>query len=111
VEAGCQTSARPDDLYGNVLVLGFLIVQCLDGVFTYIGIATWGPAIEANPLISSAVAAAGPEVGLTGAKLIAAGCGIVLHLLRVHAVVAVLTAFYLLAAIVPWTAVFLVAAL
>ena len=47
-------------LFGNVAVLSFLVVQALDGVLTYIGIAFWGPGIEANPIISSAVAYAGP---------------------------------------------------
>jgi hypothetical protein len=96
------------DLFGNLVVVGFLVVQCLDGIFTYIGIAIWGPGIEANPLISSAVALAGPAAGLAGAKLVAVFCGILLHLLRIHAVVALLTAFYLAVAIIPWTALFLV---
>ena len=108
MERICQPWDAGKDLYGNVLVVGFLIVQCLDGVLTYIGMATWGPSIEANPLISSAVAIAGPGIGVTGAKLVAAACGILLHLLRVHGIVAVLTAFYLAVAIVPWTALFIV---
>ena len=43
-----------------------------------------GRRIEANPLVSSAVAMAGPGAGLAAAKLLAASCGIILHLLRVH---------------------------
>lgn len=106
MERLCRRWDAADDIYGNLLVIGFLIVQCLDGMFTYVGIATWGPSIEANPLISSAVAIAGPGPGLTAAKLVAAGCGMVLHLLRVHGVIALLTVFYLAAAIVPWSALF-----
>jgi uncharacterized protein DUF5658 len=94
-------------LYGDVVVLGFLIVQCLDGAFTYLGVTIWGPGIEANPLVKTAVAAAGLGLGLAGTKLMAMGFGIVLHLCRVHTVVAVLTALYLAAAILPWTALFL----
>jgi hypothetical protein len=97
-------------LYGNVVVIGFMVVQCLDGMLTYIGILTWGLAIEANPLITSAVSLAGVGPGLTGAKLIAASFGIVLHLLQVHGVIALLTAFYLIAAIAPWTALLLLGA-
>ena len=92
------------DVYGNVAVIGFLLVQCLDGMLTYVGIVIWGPAIEANPLITSAVALAGPGAGLTAAKLVAVSCGIVLHLLRVHGIVVLLTAFYLIVAVAPWTA-------
>jgi hypothetical protein len=107
MERLCRPWDAADDLYGNALVIGFMLVQCLDGVFTYIGIATFGPSIEANPLVSSAVAFAGPGAGLTATKLLAAFCGIVLHLLRVHGLVAALTLFYLAVAIVPWTGLFL----
>jgi len=94
-------------LFGDVAVLSFLVVQALDGVLTYIGIAWWGPGIEANPIVSSAVAYAGPGAGLTVAKLVAAGCGILLHVRRVHTLVAFLTALYIAAAILPWAAIFL----
>jgi hypothetical protein len=53
------------------------------------------------------VALVGPGAGLTATKLLAACCGIVLHLLRVHGLVAALTAFYLAVAIVPWAGLFL----
>lgn len=109
MERLCRPWDAADDVYGNVLVIGFILVQCLDGIFTYIGIATFGPTIEANPLISSAIAVAGPGAGLTAAKLLAAACGIVLHLLRVHGLVAALTAFYVVVAILPWAGLFLIA--
>jgi hypothetical protein len=82
-------------------------MQCLDGVLTYLGIGIWGPSIEANPLISSAMAAAGVVAGLGGAKLVAIGLGMLLHLRRVHNLVALLTAIYFAAAVLPWTALFL----
>lgn len=94
-------------VFGDLAVLGFVLVQCLDGVFTYLGVRMWGPGIEANPLVSSAMTFAGLGVGLAGTKLIAVTLGIVLHLRRTHVIVAILTAFYLAAAIVPWTALFL----
>jgi hypothetical protein len=93
--------------FGDAMVLGFLLVQCLDGVFTYLGVKMWGPSVEANPIVSSAIAAAGPGLGLVGAKLVAMGFGILLHLRRVHIIVALLTALYLAAAVLPWTALFL----
>ena len=97
----------PQCRFGDVAVVCFLIVQCLDGAFTYLGVKIWGLGIEANPLVSSAVAAAGLGVGLAGAKLVAIGFGILLHLCRVHNLVALLTAIYVAAAIIPWTALFL----
>ena len=98
---------RSDTLFGNIVVIGFLIVQALDGGLTYVGISIWGPEIEANPLLSSAISYAGVGASLALAKAVAIGFGIVLHLCRVHMLVAVLTAFYVAAAIIPWTALLL----
>jgi hypothetical protein len=103
----CKRWNVPRCLFGDLVVIGFFVVQGLDGIFTYLGVSIWGPGIEANPLISSAVAAAGPATALTAAKLIAVGFGIVLHRNRVHNLVALLTALYLAAAILPWTRLFL----
>ena len=102
-----KPSNDPDSLFGNVVVLGFLIVQVLDGSLTYLGVSIWGPGIEANPLLSSAMRYAGIVTSLAAAKSVAIGFGIVLHLYRAHTVVALLTLFYVGAAIVPWAALFL----
>jgi hypothetical protein len=93
--------------FGNVAFLGFLFVQWLDGIYTYLGIVRWGPHIEANPLITSAVGYAGLGTGLASMKLLAIACGMLLHLQGVHHLIALLTGFYLLAAILPWTILFL----
>jgi hypothetical protein len=98
----------PRSRFGDVVVLSFVITQCLDGALTYLGISLWGLAAEGNPLITSAVSYAGLGVGLAGAKLFAVGLGIALHLCRVHNVVAALTIVYIVCAIVPWTALFLI---
>jgi hypothetical protein len=105
--AFCQPWDSADNRFGNIAVLAFFVVQFLDGALTYLGIATWGIGIEANPIISSAVAYAGPETGLAAAKGVAIACGMVLHLRRIHHVVALLSLFYLGVAIVPWAALFL----
>jgi hypothetical protein len=98
---------EPRSLFGDLVVLTFVVMQCLDGVFTYLGVAIWGPGIEANPLISSAMGAVGVAYGVGCAKAIAIGFGMLLHLRRVHNLVAALTAIYFAAAILPWTALFL----
>jgi hypothetical protein len=98
---------EPRSMFGDLVVLSFVVMQCLDGVFTYLGVSIWGPGIEANPLIASAMTAVGVIAGIGGAKLLAITFGIVLHLRRVHNLVAVLTAIYFTAAILPWTALFL----
>jgi len=83
-------------------------MQCLDGVFTYLGVGIWGPSIEANPIVASAMEAGGLTAGLCIAKLVAIGFGMLLHLRRVHNLVALLTAIYFMVAIVPWAALLLV---
>lgn len=97
----------PKSLFGDLVVVSFLVVQYLDGVFTYLGLRIWGPGIEANPIISSAITAGGVVIGLGGAKAVAMAFGILLHLRGVHMLVLVLTAIYFTVAIVPWTALFL----
>jgi hypothetical protein len=97
----------PRCLFGDFVVLAFFAAQLLDGMFTYVGVSVWGPAIEANPLVSSAVAVAGLGAGLTGVKAIAIAFGMLLHLRRLHNLVALLTAIYFAIAILPWTAIFL----
>src|SRR5215831_16054875 len=55
--------------FGDIAVITFMVVQALDGVLTYLGVHIWGPSVEANPLISSAVSLAGVGVGVAIAKL------------------------------------------
>ena len=91
---------------GDLAVLGFIIVQFLDGSLTYLGLHNWGPSIEANPLVSSAVSMVGIGAGLAVTKLVAIAMGMLLHLQGVHRAVALLTAFYVAAAILPWILLF-----
>lgn len=93
--------------FGDLVVVAFMCAQVLDGVLTYLGMRAWGPGIEANPIVSSAVSLAGLGVGLSAVKLTAIALGMLLHLRRVHTLVAVLTAIYIGAAILPWAAIFL----
>src|SRR5579864_7467291 len=103
MEGICRVSDERRSIFGDVMVVGFVLVQLFDGVFTYLGVRVWGPAIEANPLVSSAVAVMGLLTGLATVKLFAVGLGMVLHLRRVHNLVALLNAIYLAVAILPWT--------
>lgn len=93
-----------DQWFGNIAVIVFMLVQYLDGFYTYAGFSIWGLNIEANPLIRSAVGVVGPGTGLAVAKLVAIGFGMLLHLRGVHLAVAVLTGIYIVLSIVPWTA-------
>jgi len=90
-------------IFGDVILLVFLLAQLMDGVFTYVGIATFGETIEANPLLAWYIAMFGPAVALIGAKMVAIACAATLHVFARHRTVAVLTLVYLAAAVWPWT--------
>ena len=94
-----------ESLFGDFVVLMFLVVQALDGALTYVGLSTLGRVVEGNPLVAGLMASFGLGFGLAGAKLFAVSLGIGLHLFGTHRLIAVLTGFYLAAAIVPWLAV------
>jgi hypothetical protein len=98
---------QPDrqGLFGDFVIVTFLLAQCLDGIFTYVGVLTFGIGIEANPIIASLMAAFGFGPALAGAKVTAGFLGICLHLRQIHSAVALLSLFYLAAAILPWSAI------
>ena len=98
-----------DSRFGNGVVIVFLLAQALDGVLTYIGVASVGHVTEGNPLVASLVAAVGLGPGLVSAKLWACGLGAALHLSGTHRLVALLTAIYFVGAILPWTALLTIA--
>lgn len=92
-------------LFGDLAVIVFLLTQVSDGVLTYIGVATYGLAVEANPLIAWLMHALGEGPGLATAKVTAGGFGIALHVAGVHKAVALLAGFYVVVAIAPWVAI------
>jgi hypothetical protein len=89
-------------VFGDIALIAFLIAQCLDGVFTYVGVMTYGLGIEANPVIAAMMASLGHGPGLFSAKIIAAVLGVGLHLREVHRAVAMLATFYFAVAVGPW---------
>jgi Domain of unknown function (DUF5658) len=92
-------------LFGDLVLVLFLLAQCFDGVFTYIGVTSFGVAIEANPILTLLMTTFGHGPALTAAKIVAGALGICLHIREIHGAVALLTGFYLAVAIVPWTAI------
>jgi hypothetical protein len=90
-------------------VLVFLVAQLLDGTLTYLGVQTFGIASEGNPILVGLMESFGHGPALVAAKVVASVLGIALHLARVHMAVALLAGFYLTVAVVPWTALLLLA--
>jgi hypothetical protein len=88
---------------GDVAFVLFALAQAFDGVFTYVGIVSFGHGVEANPLIAWYVAAYGAATAVIGAKVIAVACGAVLHFTAMHRTVAGLALLYAVAALWPWT--------
>jgi hypothetical protein len=100
-------------MFGDIVILAFLVAQALDGVLTYLGVLTLGhgPMAEGNPLLAHLMGTMGVGVTLAVAKGLAACCGALLHLVAVHRLVAGLTLVYLAAAILPWTRILLTGSL
>ena len=94
--------------WGDIALVLFLLAQAADGVLTYVGVSTYGPHMEGNPLIAWLMVTIGDAAGLATAKVTAGAFGIALHLSAVHKAVALLTAFYLAVAVVPWVAILFV---
>lgn len=91
-------------MLGHQLVFAaFLLTQVLDGVLTYVGVSIFGIAAEGNPILAWLMTSYGEAIALTGAKVVAALCGIALYLLAVDRLLAILTLVYIGAALVPWT--------
>lgn len=84
----------------------FLVAQVCDGCFTYAGVSLWGPRAEANGLVVAWMALVGPAAALTGAKLLASGCGLFLYVRRIDSALAAATVLYFAGAVVPWLVLF-----
>jgi len=88
--------------FGDFVVISFIVVQFLDWGATYQGIALFGLAIERNTLLRFLMERYDIILVLTLAKLSATVGGSVLHYIHRHAIVALLTLFYIVFAIFPW---------
>jgi hypothetical protein len=86
---------------GAIALAVFAFVQCADGLLTMLGIARFGPAIEANPLLAFYVATFGAGA-IVAAKLIAVACAAILHIHAHSVVLVVLTLAYIAFAVLPW---------
>ena len=96
---------RRKTCFGNLVWLVFALAQAADGVLSYVGIATYGTSIEANPLLAWCIAVAGITLPLIAAKIFAVACGAFLHVHAMHRAVALLTVLYVVAAVWPWAVV------
>lgn len=89
-------------LFGDGILLAFILAQAADGALTYLGVAT-GSAVEGNPLVAWYIAMFGAGVAVVGAKTMAIACGATLHMRAMHRTIGLLTILYLGAAVLPWS--------
>jgi hypothetical protein len=104
--AGVRGGA-PTRWFGDLVLVAFVLTQASDAALTYIGVATFGQWIEANPLVGWCIGAFGVGVALVAMKTLATACAALLHLRAMHGTVLALTLFYLAGAIWPWTLIML----
>jgi len=81
----------------------FAAVQLADGALTLAGVARFGPGAESNPILFVSMMTLGAGTALSIAKLLAILLATVLHAARLHTALALLTIFYVFAAVLPWT--------
>lgn len=89
---------------GFAAIALFTAVQIADGMLTAAGVARFGVAMESNPVLASSIAAVGAGATMWMAKTMAVAIGTVLHRHQCYRTLAALTAFYVFAAVLPWTA-------
>ena len=88
--------------FGDAVLLVFAVAQVCDGVCTYVGVHAFGPSVEANPIVAWYMAGLGVGTALIAAKGMAFSCAALLHFCAFHRTLAVLSAVYTVAAVVPW---------
>ena len=87
---------------GRLVFLVFVLLQVADGLLTYGAVSIFGVMAEGNPLIQTWMHLAGAGPALLGAKLLACGCGAVLHGFGANKTLGALSVFYVMGAIGPW---------
>jgi hypothetical protein len=91
-----------EHLFGNAMLLAFLVAQVFDGFLTYLGVMLYGVQIEGNPIVAWYITKMGAGLGMSVAKGFATVCAATLHLCSRHRTVGLLTLLYLTVAVWPW---------
>jgi hypothetical protein len=104
-DAGAPAATRVagSRLFAEFIWIAFVAAQAADGVFTYLGMLIFGIEIEANPIIALYAMQYGAGTAILGAKGVAIVSALVLYTYGRHRTLGVLTIWYLLVAIWPWT--------
>src|SRR3989344_455169 len=93
----CKTA-----LFGNICILTFILTQYLDGILTYLGVTWHGITAEYNPMVALFITQFGAGIGLIIVKALALVAGILIYFWGLHILLALLSLFFITAAIIPW---------
>lgn len=88
--------------HGIAALALFMSVQVADAVWTANGIARFGSAIEANPILYFLVSGCGVTGALVSAKAVAIFGGTLLYFKSHDLALSLLTVGYVFGAIIPW---------
>src|SRR5262249_53067643 len=87
---------------GIAAVALFAAVQAADGILTLAEVGRFGPSADSDPLMALWRMMLGADPTLSIAKIAAVLLGVVLHGVRWHGTLALLTIFYVFVAVLPW---------
>ena len=94
-------------MFTGFIFVAFVVVQCLDGVLTYVGVST-GVSPEGNPFMRWVISVMGLGFGLIVNKLISVAGGILLYKYDFHGALVLITISGLVFAVIPWIYLFLI---
>lgn len=97
---------KESDVFARVVFMAFVIVQCLDGVLTYVGVST-GLSPEGNPIMRWVMSVMGLGLGIIVTKFASIVGGIFLYKYDFRGTLALITLLGLVVAIIPWIYIFL----
>jgi hypothetical protein len=92
--------------WARLVLMLFLVAQMYDGLFTYVAVTAYGLEAEANFILGTWMGLVGALPTLLVAKTVAVAGGVLLYAKGVHRTLAALTAYYAVAAIGPWIAIY-----
>jgi hypothetical protein len=88
--------------FGRAALVTFFLTQVFDGMLTYVGVITFGPTAEGNPIVATYISVLGAGTALIAVKAFASACAVLLYFNQRHREVAALAILYGAAAVWPW---------
>ena len=91
--------------FGRAALVTFFTTQVFDGMLTYVGVITFGPTVEGNPIVATYISILGAGTALIAVKAFASACAVLLYFNQRHREVAALAILYGVIAVWPWMAI------